>query len=113
MPFITTHSTYHIIVQFLCPYRRQIDIINYWLRVECEIFETPPTNTTFDLAVEIANYLQVHFVGVSGIVVNSTYVISGEAISTQYPSINHVTTAFMTTANGFCDYENRHIIDIR
>ncbi len=37
-------------------YRREQDADNYWLRVECELLEIPPSDITVELAYAVIEY---------------------------------------------------------
>ncbi len=53
-------------------------MINYWLRVECQLLQIPSSNSTLAVANAVVQYLPGHFFSFLGVIINSTAVASGE-----------------------------------
>ena len=53
------------------------DVVNYWLRVECSITETPASDTTLEFVMMIEETLPMYFIGVSGILIIPSLTASG------------------------------------
>ena len=58
-------------------YSRPTDVVNFWLRVECNITETPASDTTLEFVMMIADTLPTHFIGVNGILIIPSLIVSG------------------------------------
>ena len=70
---------------FLCS--QGVDILNNWLRIECNLTETPipsPSSSTFDLTTMVGITLTLHYIGTMGILIlppESSIVASGGSVS--------------------------------
>ncbi len=56
-------------------------MINYWLRVECQLLQIPSSSSTLAVANAVVQILPGHFLSVLGVIIDSTAVASGEGIN--------------------------------
>lgn len=58
-------------------FRRRLDIQNFWLRIECNVFEFPASNTTLQYVREIFEYMHVSLGSRFGFIIDSSQAVSG------------------------------------
>ena len=59
---------------------RPIDDDNFWLRTECAITEIPASDTTLEFVTMIADNLPTHSIGMDGILINTSLIVSGNLL---------------------------------